>query len=428
MIAHRFTRDNGNLVREFKVRNKVFTSETEDRADSGLDASEAWWQSFLRGAGVRSDTSLRARALTIVDAFSGCGGFSLGVAQACNALGWLVKPVAAIDTDRTALSVYADNFPTALTIAKNVSGLVDYHVNARSEDATFAYPPEVIEEGLRSFVGETDIFLAGPPCEGHSNLNNHTRRADPRNLLYMSAIALGVALRATVIAVENVPEVNHDRHGVVGTAKALLQSVGYRFLDWDTLSADALGAAQTRKRFFLIAVAPWTKFIPVRLRHVRTSLVQPARTLSWAIGDLLDIPPTTIMDQSPTLSDDNLRRIDHLFDNDLYDLPDAVRPECHQAGTSYKSVYGRLRWDRPSQTITTGFLTPGRGRYIHPLRRRVLTPREAARLQSFPDSFRFLIPDAPEPGRVSLGKWIGDAVPPILGYAATMGALTALSS
>jgi DNA (cytosine-5)-methyltransferase 1 len=188
-----------------------------------------------------------------------------------------------------------------------------------------------------------------------------------------------------------------------------------------------LGAAQTRRRFFLIAVAPWTQFAPVRLTHVRKSLSSPPRTLAWAIGDLLDAVPETVMDRGPVLSQDNLRRIDHLFDNDLYDLPDAVRPECHQAGTTYKSVYGRLRWDRPSQTITTGLLTPGRGRYIHPLRRRVLTPREAARLQSFPDGFRFVFPDTAEPSKLSLGKWIGDAVPPMLGYAAAVGAVAALA-
>jgi DNA (cytosine-5)-methyltransferase 1 len=230
-----------------------------------------------------------------------------------------------------------------------------------------------------------------------------------------------------VIIIENVPEVNHDRNDVVSTAKALLQSAGYRFLDWDVLAADALGAAQTRKRFFLVAVAPSTRYVAVRMKHVRNALRRAPRTVAWAIGDLLDVSPETIMDRAPLLSEDNVRRINHLFDNDLYDLPDAVRPECHQAGTTYKSVYGRLRWDRPAQTITTGFLTPGRGRYIHPLRRRVLTPQEAARLQCFPDSFSFVVPGELEPSRAALGKWIGDAVPPLLGYAAALGAVAALS-
>ena len=76
----------------------------------------------------------------------------------------------------------------------------------------------------------------------------------------------------------------------------------------------------------------------------------------------------------PELSDANRRRIDWLFDNDAHDLPLSERPDCHRDGTTYNAVYGRLYPDRPAPTITTGFLTPGRGRYIHPTRRRVLTP------------------------------------------------------
>jgi hypothetical protein len=78
------------------------------------------------------------------------------------------------------------------------------------------------------------------------------------------------------------------------------------------------------------------------------------------------------------------RRVDFLFDHDLFDLPDTERPDCHKNGTTYTAVYGRMHWDRPSQTITTGIGTPGQGRYIHSLRRRVITPHEAARLQGFP--------------------------------------------
>jgi DNA (cytosine-5)-methyltransferase 1 len=86
----------------------------------------------------------------------------------------------------------------------------------------------------------------------------------------------------------------------------------------------------------------------------------------------------------------------------------------------YPSVYGRLWWHKPSQTITTGFLTPGRGRYIHPLRPRVIMPHEAARIQSFPDTFSFVVDPSTPPSRTGLQKWIGDAVPPLLGYAATL--------
>jgi len=89
-------------------------------------------------------------------------------------------------------------------------------------------------------------------------------------------------------------------------------------------------------------------------------------------------------------------------------------------------VYGRMHWDQPSPTLTTGFMTPGRGRYVHPLERRTLLPREAARIQGFPDSYRFETRDSNNIGRSAIAKGIGDAVPSTLGFAAGLSALLGL--
>ena len=75
------------------------------------------------------------------------------------------------------------------------------------------------------------------------------------------------------------------------------------------------------------------------------------------------------------------------------------------------TLYGRLHWDKPSYTITTYFNRPGNGTYIHPLHDRLITAREAARLQSFPDNYIFV------GTKGSLCKQIGNAVPPLLAYA-----------
>jgi DNA (cytosine-5)-methyltransferase 1 len=160
------------------------------------------------------------------------------------------------------------------------------------------------------------------------------------------------------------------------------------------------------------------------LHDVVQALSAPSAPVSWAIGDLLSCPQNTLMDTPASLTEVNRARVDYLFDNDMYDLPDDQRPDCHKGGTSYRSVYGRMQWDQPSQTITTGFNTTGRGRYIHPLRRTVITPREAARLQGFPDWFSFA-PSSFPVRRNNLAKWIGDAVHPLLGYAAGLAALSA---
>ncbi len=378
----------------------------------------------MRGGAVFADIQAGQHPpIRSVDAFCGCGGLTLGAMQAAIAMGRRLESVAAIDVDEEGLEVHKANFATKHILHANASSLVDWHVSGEGKNAQFAYEPEIIDPVLAQEVGKIDLFLAGPPCQGHSNLNNRTRREDPRNILYITAVALGVALGARAIVMENVPDVVNDKSDVVATARALLASAGYKWIDSGVLATDHLGGAQTRKRYFLVATL---ENVPgaADIKQIALSLKQPPRPLSWAISDLLEREnegaKASIMDTVPAMSTENAIRIKHLFDNDLHILPDEVRPDSHKNGHTYPSVYGRLWWDKPAGTVTTGFLTPGRGRHIHPLKPRVITPREAARIQSFPDTFNFVVnPDIP-PSRAALQKWIGDAVPPLLGYAATL--------
>jgi DNA (cytosine-5)-methyltransferase 1 len=165
--------------------------------------------------------------------------------------------------------------------------------------------------------------------------------------------------------------------------------------------------------------------MPIDLGDVVDALKFKQQSISWIIRDLLKREKGLggIFNTVPQLNEDNLRRISWLFDNDEYDLPNHERPKCHQNGHTYPATYGRMRWDKPAPTITGGFQTPGRGRFIHPKRRRVLTPHEAARVQGFPDSFDFTSPLGDRLSRSHLSKWIGDAVPSVLGSAAIMSAL-----
>jgi len=103
----------------------------------------------------------------------------------------------------------------------------------------------------------------------------------------------------------------------------------------------------------------------------------------------------------------------YLLTTGNFDLPDERRPPCHRGGGhSYKSMYGRLSWDMPAQTVTRGFGSPGQGRFIHPARPRTITPHEAARLQFFPDFFDF----SSVSKRTELATMIGNAVPMKLSY------------
>lgn len=344
---------------------------------------------------------------------------ALGFNQACAELGLTSQSLAAVDQDAEAVEVYRRNHRTTLATTESVSSLIDYQIRGSREQARFHFPPELLRAEWQDLVGRVDVVLAGPPCQGHSNLNNQSRRTDRRNDLYLTVPAIAVALNAPAVIIENVPAVVHDRLGVVEATTALLREAGYH-VSKGVLNAAEMGWPQNRSRFFLVARRHDP---PLDIEQLRVGLADDPRAVQWALDGLEDLDSDHFMQAQAEFSEENRRRIDWLFDNDAYDLSLSERPECHQQGTTYKAVYGRLHPDKPAPTITTGFMTPGRGRYVHPTRRRVLTPREAARLQGFPDTYDFQ-PCPPDiPSKAKLAKWIGDAVPMPLGFAASLAAL-----
>lgn len=421
MFEEYFHRNGSQLTRRISDAGG-FSETTLTCTNTIADARSAWWYAYLRGARVQPVEKTNG-ALRILDLFSGCGGLGLGVAESAHALGWQPRIELAVDVDREALAVYQHNLGATETLQASVASLVDFEVLGTGPGAEFAYLPELIEPAVERLVGTIDVLCAGPPCQGNSNLNNHSRRDDLRNLLYLTVPAIAAAVQARSVIIENVPDVRRDRHGVVATAISLLEAEGYNVQE-AVLSAAELGWPQSRKRYFLIA----TRGVGLPLAAVASALAAPPEGVTWAIDDLEDEAGDTLFNTPAAINADNIARIDWLFEEGRYELVNDRRPDCHKDGHTYPSVYGRLRPGEPSGTITTGFMTPGRGRYIHPTRRRVITAHEAARIQGFPDWFDFLPATAGEPSRKALSKWIGDAVPPILGYAAGLAAISELSS
>lgn len=419
-IGSEFRREAGRIVRRLRFTEDEHASSIADLADAGLDAAGAWWQSVLRG-GRPAPPPLRSE-LRIVDLFSGAGGLALGAAMAAEALGRLPRFAGAVDLDRSALAVHQRNLGTEVALAASVRDIVHVSIAASGDDARFAETPELLEQALAR-ASKPHLVIGGPPCEGHSNLNNRSRRDDPRNTLLLPAVAVAVAACAEAFVFENVRHLARDRRGTLPTAVAALRAAGWA-VETAVLDAADFGAPQRRERMFLIGFSG----TPDRaaFRAVLESFKRPPLPISAAIGDLFDRAADDQFDAAPTPTEANRQRIEYLFRHDLHDLPNEVRPDCHRNGTSYTSVYGRLWWDRPAPTITTGFGTPGRGRFVHPLRPRLITPHEAARLQTFPDWFEFLDESGRRPPRKHLEKWIGDAVPPLLGCVVVLATLAAM--
>lgn len=378
------------------------------------DAFQSWWKSFLTRE--RLEVASDSPPLTILDLFSSVGGLTLGVSEGLRAMGRSVSVIGGVDVDADALASFELNHNSDRVVHKSVSELVDMRVTGRGTAARFAYTPEPTGS-LANLTRSPDLIVAGPPCQGHSTLNNHTRGDDPKNRLYLTVPALAAALEVPIVIIENVPNVVNDKQGVVSSAIQLLRSAGYHTTS-ATLAAHQLGWAQTRKRYFLVAIRD---AYPIELPWLKTLLSRNPAPVEWAIGDLADaLDPTDVMLSQPEFSPENRERINYLFESGEHDLPLEIRPECHRDGTTYKAVYGRMVPGRPAPTITTGFVTPGRGRFIHPTRPRVLTPREAARIQGFPDWFEFVASGGGQPSRAMVAKWIGDAVPSILGFTAAL--------
>lgn len=359
-----------------------------DRFDKGFLYSESWPR-----------VSQRAREVRVVDLFAGCGALSLGIWEGCRAVGARMVPVMAVDSNKTALRVYQDNFPGVWARSESIETILDGVLGSPASDA---------ERDLVASLGKVDLLVGGPPCQGHSNLNNYTRREDPKNKLYERMARFAELLEPTHIIIENVSAVLHDRGKVVDHTIAHLRELGYS-IDNAIVEAVVLGVPQRRRRHFVVA----SRRIKPDIARTVAAFTRPERTVSWAIGDLVRVARTELLDQTGTPSPTNRARIDYLFANKCYELPDEERPDCHRLEKhSYKSVYGRLRPNRPAQTITSGFLSMGQGRYVHPTQKRTITAHEAARLQFIPDFFDF----GSVSKRTALAEMIGNAVPSKLAY------------
>lgn len=339
---------------------------------------------------------------TAIDAFSGSGGLSLGLQRA----GFEIR--AAFDTDEASIATYRRN--------NGPHGFVG--------DAS-----QITGTELRSRAGlegvELDLFAGGPPCQGFSKQKRGAHLGDPRNVLVLEYLRLVEELEPRAFLLENVPMMAQARgRHLVGEFESLSH---YAMTGHYYVAAD-YGVAQKRVRFMLVGIRA----------DVGTRFEVPAPTTpTWptvleAIGDLPE-PPA---DGSPhvdvanhyaaRISAINRERFSHVPQGGGWqDIPFDLRLPCHQrADTSqggWPDVYGRLRADGQAPTITGGFDSFSRGRYGHPTSNRALTPREAARLQGYPDDFVF------EGNRHEVRHQIGNAVPVSLAETVGRGVIDALN-
>jgi len=339
---------------------------------------------------------------TCVDLFCGAGGLSLGLRRA----GFAVR--AAVDNDPASVATYARNLGDHAVVA-DVAALTAADVLALA--------------GLDR--GALDLLAAGPPCQGFSKQKRGAHLGDGRNALVLEFLRLVAELRPRAFLLENVSQLAQAR------GRHLVREFGrldYELTGHFYVAAD-YGVAQSRERFVMVGLQ---RSEPGRFRPPRATT--PAwPTVGAAIGDLPE-PPADYTDhpgypnhQAARVTAINVERFSHVPQGGGWqDIPPGLRLPCHRTVDvkrgGWPDVYGRLRWHGQCPTITGGFDSFTRGRYGHPLHDRPLTPREAARLQGFPDDFVFT------GTRYDVRHQIGNAVPVPLAAAigaAVRGALAA---
>lgn len=347
--------------------------------------------------------SFGKKTIRTVDLFAGCGGLSLGISEACRRMKFNHSIELALEWDQDALDILEFNLKPKNTICGDIVEHLDGKLGAKkltkNEQALIKKYPNILN---------IDILSGGPPCQGYSNLNNHTRGDDDRNELYLRMVRAAEVLKPVSIIIENVQAVTRSKSKVVQRAIKHLKKLSYD-VDSQVIEGVKNGVPQMRKRHFLLA----SKGHKVEFEMMSTIPREQNRTLKWAIEDLKNLngKRKNKFSVSNKANSVNQERMNWLIENDEYELPNHLRPNCHKNGHTYPAVYGRMYWNKPSPTITSGFMCNGRGRFTHPFAypARTLSPHEAARVQTFPDWFDFNTEK-----RTVITKTLGNAVPPIL--------------
>jgi len=370
-----------------------------DRVESGFPLDSAGSNAIAVGGadytinlgrGPNGDASRALRRIVAVDLFCGAGGLAYGLRSAG------LEVAAGVDLDPRC------RFP--------------FEANC---DADFVHKDvaQVTADDLAEWFNGADVrVLAGcAPCQPFSTYSQSRKSEDERWKLLESFRDLALASLPEIVTMENV--VGLAAREVWWSFTEALRGAGYHVV-WDEVRCADFGVPQRRKRLVLLAsrLGPIELPIPTHANKAVTVREVIAKLPPIVAGN---VPAEDPLHVASRLSVTNMKRMKASRAGGTWrDWPEALRAACHmkKTGESYPAVYGRMEWDKPAPTITTQCYGFGNGRFGHPDQDRAISLREAAILQSFPASYRFV-----EKGRDAsfrgLGILIGNAVPPKLAQA-----------
>ena len=352
--------------------------------------------------------------MNVIDLFAGAGGLSLGFVKD----GYTIKK--AVEFDSNIANTYKMNHPEVSVIVDDIKNI----------DKT-----DVFQKG------DADVIIGGPPCQGFSMAGSRIREGfmdDPRNYLFKHYFNIVKKVKPKVFIMENVKGIQTMQNGEIFreilrifSDKKLLDGHSYSVY-YKIVKAVEMGIPQKRERMVILGILDrevnfddiWevTKFQILK----EDPTFFDAVNIRDAIGNLSNTTNDgVIKNPEPQTAYQKylLSKEDYLFNHTKTNHSKLAIERMKKVdngenftvlGENIKSVhsgaYGRLSWEQPAPTITTRFDTPSGGRFIHPVENRTLSPREAARIQSFPDDYFFW------GNKTSINKQIGNAVPPKISY------------
>lgn len=337
----------------------------------------------------------------VLDLFCGAGGFSSGLDKVEG-----IQTVAAVDFDKYASETFRKNFPNAYVFTGD---LTDKELKK-----------EIIEKSKELKV---NMIVGGPPCQGFSLKGKNLGMDDPRNFLFLEYFYLVKEIRPEVFVIENVKNLLNSENGYFkNQIIEKFSSLGY-IINYSVLNAKDYSVPESRERAIIIGSLSTCIDMPIPHDDVITvrDAISDLAYLESGEGEFeSDYVYGPFSDYQKELRGKKL--YNHQATNHsrvalekLAMIPpegdkSSLPKELH-GKQKFKTTWSRLRWDTYSPTVDTRFDTPSNGRNSHPVLTRSITPREAARIQSFDDDFVFYGP------KCAVCKQIGNAVPPRLGKA-----------